>query len=123
MQKFSEYLDTIKVPDHKNKLENIFNFVDENFPNLEKRIAWNTPHYTNNGTFIIGFSAFKNHFSISPEVKTNELFKDKIKNAGYGRTIGLFKILWTDDVDYNLLKEIIQYNINDKIDCKTYWSK
>ncbi len=33
------------------------------------------------------------------------------------------RIKWDMDVDYQLLKDIIDYNIEDKKDCQTFWRK
>ena len=46
-----------------------------------------------------------------------------IKASGYARTKGLAKIKWTDEVDYDLLAKMIEYNIEDKKDCTTFFRK
>ncbi|MES9744210.1 iron chaperone, partial [Priestia megaterium] len=43
--------------------------------------------------------------------------------AGYSATKGLFRILWTEPVNYELLKKIIEFNMLDKKDCSTFWRK
>lgn len=36
-------------------------------PNLEQVIAWNTPQFKFNGKYAVGFAAFKNHLTFSPQ--------------------------------------------------------
>lgn len=102
-------------------MEDIFNWIVDTFPNLEVRIAWNQPMFTHKGTFIIGFSAAKNHISVAPEEVTIEKFKDQIIGAGYSHTKGLFRIPWNSEVDYKLLQDLIQFNIQDKAGYTKFW--
>ncbi len=123
MQVFAEYLAGIRNPDHLDRLAEIFTWVVETFPQLEPQIKWNTPMFTDHGTFIIAFSAAKQHVSVSPEEKTMEVFADDIARAGYTFTKGLFRIPWDKPVNYDLLADIIAFNIRDKADCTTFWRK
>jgi uncharacterized protein YdhG (YjbR/CyaY superfamily) len=36
-------------------------------PSLEQVIAWNTPQFKFNGKYAVGFAAFKNHLTFSPQ--------------------------------------------------------
>lgn len=36
-------------------------------PTLEQVIAWNTPQFKYNGKYAVGFAAFKNHLTFSPQ--------------------------------------------------------
>ena len=36
-------------------------------PSLEQVIAWNTPQFKYQGKYAIGFAAFKNHLTFSPQ--------------------------------------------------------
>lgn len=42
-------------------------------------------------------------------------------NSNYPQLEGVIK--WTDDVDYNLLAKLIDYNLADKADCTTFFRK
>ncbi|HHU55879.1 MAG TPA: iron chaperone [Acholeplasmataceae bacterium] len=121
MEKFKEFLDKIDDINHRKKLEEVLEWIIKTFPNLETRLAWNQPMFTNNGTFIIGFSVAKNHFAVAPEGVTIEKFAPKIKEAGYGFSKMLFRIRWDEEVNYELLKDIIIFNIEDKKDHKKFW--
>ncbi len=61
------------------------------------------------------------HISIAPEHKGIAQFEEAIQQAGYSRTKGLFRIKFSQSVDNELLKKIIDFNIEDKKDCDTFW--
>ena len=123
MQEFEDYLEKIYNPSQQQKLKEIFEWIQQNFPHLKPRISWNQPMYTDHETFIIGFSCSKHHFSIAPETKTMKYFSQNINASGYQQSSHLFKIRWNDPIDFSLLKKIIEYNIEDKKDCSTFWRK
>jgi len=123
MEVFTKYLAGIDNPDHRARAEEILTWVASKFPNLEPQIKWNTPMFTDHGTYIIGFSTAKHHLSVAPEEKTMECFADEIAKAGYSATKGLFRIPWNESVNYELLEKLIEFNIKDKADCTTFWRK
>ena len=79
--------------------------------------------YKRQGTFILGFSASKQHFSVAPEPITIEKFSAEITKSGYRQSSNLFRIHWEEPVDFSLLERIIQYNREDKADCTSFWRK
>lgn len=115
-----EYLNK-QDDEHKQFLENIFEWVEEVFPELDLEIRWNQPMYVHEGTYIIGFSLSKAHASVAPEEKGMEVFHDKISEAGYSQTKNLFRVKYTEEVDYELLREIIAFNIKDKTGYTKFW--
>jgi uncharacterized protein YdhG (YjbR/CyaY superfamily) len=123
MEVLTEYLARIDNPDHRDRTEEVLAWVATNFPNLKPQIKWNTPMFTDHDTFIIGFSTAKHHLSVSPEEVGIAQFADDITQAEYSATKGLFRIPWTDSVNYELLKKMIEFNILDKKDCSTFWRK
>ncbi|CAG9613882.1 Intracellular iron chaperone frataxin [Bacillus rhizoplanae] len=123
MEVFLKYLAGIDNPDHQGRTEEILAWVANEFPNLEAQIKWNTPMFTDHGTFIIGFSTAKHHLSVSPEEVGIAHFADDIVQAGYSATKGLFRIPWNEPVNYELLEKMIEFNILDKADCSTFWRK
>ncbi|TES50021.1 hypothetical protein E2L07_17265 [Halalkalibacterium halodurans] len=68
---------------------------------------------------MIGFSTSKHHLSVSPEEIGISQFADAIAQAGYSATKGLFRI----PVHYELLKQMIEFNIQDKEGYSTFWRK
>ncbi|ARF18788.1 iron chaperone [Sporosarcina ureae] len=123
MMVFSKYLASIDDPDHRDRIEEILKWVANEFPNLEPIIKWNTPMFSDHDTFIIGFSTAKHHISVSPEPAGIANFADDIAQLGYSATKGLFRIQWNEPIHYDLLKKIIEFNIQDKADCKSFWRK
>lgn len=121
MNTFSEFLEKIENPDHRNKLEEILNWIINKFPELNPVIKWNQPMFTHQGTFIIAFSVSKQHMAVAPEDAVILKFAEDIEKSGYEHTKRIFRIKWKNPIDYSLLEKIIQFNILDKADCKTFW--
>ncbi len=125
METLDDFLETIDKEAHREKLKNVLQTVLENYPELTMEIKWNQPMllYKDNGSFILGFSKAKPHFAISPEKYTLDTFADDIKAAGYQMTKMFLKIKWTDEVNYDLLYRIIDFNIKDKKDSSSFWRR
>lgn len=121
MKEFEEFLVKMESPEQRERLEEILHWVQDNFPQLERRIAWNQPMFTDHGTFIIGFSVSKKHLAVAPEGV--ERFSRAAEEAGYDCTKMLIRIPWNKAVSFSLLEEIISFNIADKKDCETFWRK
>lgn len=123
MKVFEPYL--VKIKDEKNReiMEGLLSWVMTNYPMLDKKIAWNQPHFVHNNTFIIAFTHAKQHISVVPEYKAIEVFKEDIKKSNYQSTNFIYKMKWQNPIDYDLLKRIIDYNMEDKKGLNTYWRK
>ena len=121
MEVFAEYLEQIKNPQHRVRTKEVLDWVGRTFCELEPRIAWNQPMFTDHGTFIIAFSASAKHLAVSAEQAGMERFTKEIAQAGYAQTKMLFRIPWTTEVDTPLLHRIIAFNRAEKADCKTFW--
>lgn len=123
METFDDFLLTIDEPERRAKLADLFNWVRETFPELEERIGWNQPMFTHHGTFIIAFSVAKAHFAVAPESVPLEMFAERIGEANYTKTKQLIRIKWDQVVDYELLRDIIAFNMKDKTDHTSFWRK
>ncbi|WP_309119682.1 iron chaperone [Paenibacillus sp.] len=123
MEVFAEFLAKIDHPQHRARTEEVLEWVTKRFPNLQPKVAWNQPMFTDHGTFIIGFSAAKAHLAVAPERAGMIRFSDDIKQAGYDHSSELVRIRWDRPVDFSLLEKMIEYNILDKADCSTFWRK
>ena len=123
MNEFKNYIDSIESIEQKNRMVEIFSWIREKFPNLVEVIKWNQPMFTDHDTFIIGFSRAKHHISFTPEEFSLAIFLEDIEKSGYEHTKGIVKIKWTQEVDYSLLHKIIQFNVEDKMSCKTFFRK
>lgn len=105
----------------KIRMESILNYIKKAFPQLKEEIKWNQPMFTDHGTFIIAFSIAKAHIAVAPEAAAIDHFEKEIEEAGYSYTEQLFRIKWTDKVDYDLLQKIVAFNIEDKKDMVKFW--
>ncbi|MGE6379065.1 iron chaperone [Peribacillus muralis] len=123
MEVFSEYLDSIANQEHRGRTEEVLSWVNNEFPHLMAKIAWNQPMFTDHGTYIIGFSVAKHHLAVAPEAVGIKHFSDEIVQAGYEHTKQLVRIRWDGPVDFSLLKKMIEFNMLDKADCSTFWRK
>jgi uncharacterized protein len=123
METIEEYLVKIDNPDHRSRAREVLDWTEKAFPELEAKIAWNQPVFTHHGTFIIGYSTSKKHMAAAPEQAGIDQFAEKITAAGYDYTKQLMRMPWDKPVDFSLLKEMIQFNIEDKADCETFWRK
>lgn len=123
MIEFKKYISEINDEIIKNRFEEILSYITNNYPNLERRIAWNQPMFTNDGTFIIGFSYAKNHIAIAPELVTINHFSEKVKSLGLNHTKMLIQLPHNKEIPFNLIKEIIDFNIKEKEGYQTFWRK
>ena len=123
MKEFEAYLESIKEASHRQKMMELLSWVLKTFPDLKPKIAWNQPMFTHHDTFIIGFSQSKKHIAFAPERVTTERFSKDIQASGYEHTSEIVRIPWTLPIDYPLLEKIIQFNIEDKKNCQTFWRK
>nr|WP_062049276.1 iron chaperone [Bacillus sp. JCM 19034] len=120
---FTEFLQGIDHETHKERTEQIFNWITEKYPKLETGIKWKQPMFTDHGTFIIGFSVSKKHLSVAPEQVAISHVEEDIQKAGYEYTKEIIRIPWNREVDYELLEKMIDFNIWDKANCTTFWRK
>ncbi len=123
MQKFEKFLNDIVDPNHKQRTIEVIEWVHKNFPELETRYAWNQPMFTDHDTFIVGFSVAKQHLAVAPELAGIIHFTNDIKKAGYEHSQQLIKFPWDKPIDFELLRRVIQFNIEDKANVSTFWRK
>jgi uncharacterized protein YdhG (YjbR/CyaY superfamily) len=123
IETFKEYLEAIPNPSQRERTEEVLEWIHKKYPELQMRIAWNQPMFTDHGTFIIGFSISSKHLACAPEMVGIKHFSEDIKKAGYEQTMMLMKFPWNKPVDYELLGRMIEFNIIEKADCQTFWRK
>lgn len=121
METFEGYLNAMGEPEQRAMMAEILDWVKEKYPELNTRIAWNQPMFTNHDTYIIGFSHSKKHISMAPEVKPIKEFKDQIEASGLSHTDNIIRITWKDPIPYELMETLIDYNIEDKAGYTKFW--
>lgn len=118
---FADYLDKLGDAGQRARTREVLVWVGKRFPALEPRIAWNQPMFMDHGTFIMGFSVANKHLAVAPEKAAIDRFSARIVDAGYRHTKNLVQIPWAADVDFQLLAEMIEFNIDDKAGCTSFW--
>lgn len=124
MAKFTtvdEFLDSIPVPEHREKLEGILDWISETWRDLELVVKWNQPMFTHHGVYIIGFSVSAKHIAVGPEVELMDRMRAEAESAGYTTTQQLIRIGWNDPVDRGLIERIIETQIAEKADITSFW--
>lgn len=114
-----------KIVDEKQKLvlTDLFNKILIDYPFLKCEIKWNQPMFIMDKTFIIGFSCSKHHISISPEAIVIDLLNDEIIKNNYEMTKNIIKVKNDQEMNYDFIKMIIDFNVKDKVDCQTFFRK
>lgn len=121
MEPFYEYLNQMTHEEHREKFADVLEWVNTQFPELEKRIAWNQPLFTHHGTFIIGFAYTKKHIAVNPEGTGIRHFATVFDERGLGYSKMTVRFPWNQPIDFDLLTQLIEFNIKDKKETKTFW--
>ncbi len=116
-----EFLDGMAAPEQRTKLERLLDWVSGTWPELELVIKWNQPMFTHHGTYIIGFSTFPKNLAVGPEAPLIDRMRADIEAAGYTTTQRLFRIGWSDPIDYALLTRVIETQISEKATVTGLW--
>lgn len=118
---FEDYLHKIENPEQRDKVEGLLNWIMREFDELVPVVKWNQPMFTHHDTYIFGLSTSKKHIAVSPEVATMKRFEEEIKASGYDHTDNIIRIAWNEDIQYPLLKSMIEFQITDKADYDKFW--
>lgn len=123
MESFEEFLKTVDDEEKREKLKTVLDWVKTNYPHFNEEVKWNQPMFSNEGTYIIGFSVAKKHMAISPEKAGITQFEEELKEKSYDPSSMIFRVRWDKEIDYELLKRIIDFQEKDKKGYDTYWRK
>ncbi|WP_017473078.1 iron chaperone [Amphibacillus jilinensis] len=123
MSELQAFIESIEDDSHRERIEEVLNWVKHKYPNLKIEIKWKQPMFTDHGTFIIGFSVAKKHLAVAPEEVAIQYVEEDLKTAGYSYTKQLIRMPWETEIDYPLLEKIIAFNISDKADCSSFWRR
>ena len=123
MDTFDEFMIKIDNVDHHQRTKEVLSWVMETYPQLVPRLAWNQPMFTHHGTFIIAFSLAKQHLAVSPEQAGIAHFAKEFENEGLSYTSMIVRFPWNKPVNYALITKMIEFNLEDKKDCQTFWRK
>lgn len=108
---------------HRTKVIDFIDWIKEQWPNLELKIKWNQPMFTNKGTFILALSFSKEHMGIALEKLTMDYFRDELLENEYNPSSMLFRIKWDQAINFRLLAKMIHHNIETKANETSFWRK
>ncbi|CAM3931302.1 iron chaperone [Alkalicoccus chagannorensis] len=120
MDTHEDYLETLQ-PEQRSRMSEVLQWVKETYPDLTPVIKWKQPMFTNHGTFIIGFSASAKHLAAAPEPQAIDAHAEAIEAAGLNYTKQLIRFPWKKEIHYDLLRQLIDFNIEDKAGHTSFW--
>jgi uncharacterized protein YdhG (YjbR/CyaY superfamily) len=123
MEIFDEFLSKIESIEHQIRTKEVLDWVNKTYPQLVPRLAWNQPMFTDHGTFIIAFSLAKQHLAVTPEQAGISHFASEFEKEGLSNTSMIVRFPWHKPVNYELIAKMIEFNLEDKKDCTTFWRK
>lgn len=122
MTSFETIIEKINNEDHRAKYLSVIDWIKEEYPELLLAIKWSQPCFEKDGAFIISVTPFKAHMAVNLEKAGMKQFADTLDETDYSQTAMTFRIKWDQVVNYDLLKEMIDYQLEAKRDATTYWS-
>ena len=92
-------------------LRRVITAIQEFFPDLTVKIAWNVPHLQRpDSKYVFGTSVAKNHLTLAPwSNAVFDAFRDRL--AGYTLGKGTFQVPVDWHVDVNLLRDMVAARI------------
>ena len=120
MSDLTDYVDAL--PDHqRQRLTEVFAWLAERYPQLAGSIRWGQPMFTDHGTLIVAFSPAKAHLAVALEDAAMAHFAAAIAAKGYSCGKRFVRLPWSEPFDYDLVGDIIEFNLVDKADVTTFW--
>lgn len=117
----NEYIEKFSDAHQKKRLKEIFTWMASTFDALHVEVKWNQPMFMLEKTFIIAFSPSKKHLSVAPEQACLNHFEAAITARGFKRSKELWMIPWDRDIPYDLLHDMVAFNINEKAGMTQFW--
>lgn len=121
MEEFKDFLDKLDDQQARFKIEEVLQWISDEYRGLGKTVKWNQPMFTDHGTFIIAFSVSKKHVSVAPETVAIKHFEPEIKEAGHSYTDNVIRMTWNEPMNYELIRKLVDFNIEDKKDHDRFW--
>lgn len=118
-----EFLNSIDNTEHREYVLELIKHIKEKYPTLDLEIKWSQPMFTQNNTYIIGFSTAKKHFAVAPEGKGVRQFQDYLDEHEMDYTKQLIRMPWNQPFDISLIDEMIEFNMEDKKGYPHFWRK
>ncbi|MDO5649657.1 MAG: DUF1801 domain-containing protein [Gallicola sp.] len=116
-----EFYNSIDNTEHREYVEDLVQHIQEKFPELELEIKWSQPMFSQDGTYIIGFSTAKKHLAVAPEGKGIRQFQDYLDEHEMDYTKQLIRMPWNKPFDIKLIDDMIEFNMEDKKGYPKFW--
>ena len=114
MDKVNKWVNDLSDEIAKKKINEIISFIEINFKMIRFEIKWNQLMLVLNKTFIMDIAVYKKHISFAIEKYSMDKFKSEFIKNNIATSNLLFKINHSDQINYSLLKKVIDYNIEIK---------
>lgn len=98
-------------PQVRKILEQVRATIRATVPEAEEKISYGIPSFTLNGTYLIYFAGYKNHFSIYPVPGGSEAFAKKV--APYKKGKGTLQFSLDKPVPIDLINSVVKMSVRD----------
>ena len=109
-ENIDEYIATF--PENTQKLlQQVRTSIKKVVPAVEETISYGIPTFTLNGGYLIYFAGYKNHISLYPAPRGNELFKEELSAYKGGK--GTIQFPLDKPMPFNLITRIVKFRIKE----------
>lgn len=109
-ENIDEYIATF--PENTQKLlQQVRTSIKKVVPAVEETISYGIPTFTLNGGYLIYFAGYKNHISLYPAPRGNELFKEELSAYKGGK--GTVQFSLDKPMPFNLITRIVKFRIKE----------
>ena len=103
-----DYLASL-APAKARTLRSVIDFILDEFPELEPRIAWNVPQIQRDGEYVFGVSSLKDHLDLAPwSSDVIDAFRGRLEHAGYVVRKNLFQVPDDWELDRALVRDLVR---------------
>ena len=89
-------------------LQQVRKTITKAAPNAQECISYNIPVFKQNGA-VLYFAAFKNHLSVYPAPRNEELFKEELQQYQGGK--GTIQFDYDKPINLDLIKRIVIFRV------------
>lgn len=107
-----EYIKTFPK-DVRSILEKIRQTIRKAAPEAEETISYQIPTFELNGNYLIYFAGFRNHVSVYPAPRENEVFKEELSLYKGGK--GTVQFPLDKPIPYDLVRRIVKFRVKESL--------
>ncbi|MGH2454458.1 MAG: iron chaperone [bacterium] len=107
-----EYIKTFPK-DVRSILEKIRQTIMKAAPEAEETISYQIPTFKLNGNYLIYFAGFRNHVSVYPAPRENEVFKEELSLYKGGK--GTVQFPLDKPIPYDLVRRIVKFRVKESL--------